>query len=163
LSAGNPKELEEERRLFYVAVTHAEKLATLSYALNRYNGNLERSNPSRFLREIDQNFLIIHRRGKPFQRRNIFGSKPASIKEELHSYGPSGRFKKVRASENRTEVALNETDNGFSEGDTVQHERFGNGLIISIEGLPPNTTATVEFENDGTKKLLLRFARLKKT
>jgi DNA helicase-2/ATP-dependent DNA helicase PcrA len=165
LSAGNPKELEEERRLFYVAVTRAEKLATLSYALNRYKwGNLERSNPSRFLREIDQEFLDYPQTGgKPFQRRNIFGSKPASIKEELHSYGPSGRFKKVRASENRTEVALNETDNGFSEGDTVQHERFGNGLIISIEGLPPNTTATVEFENDGTKKLLLRFARLKKT
>ncbi len=84
------------------------------------------------------------------------------MKEESHSYGPSGRFKKVRASESQTEVALNETDNGFSEGDTVQHERFGNGLIISIEGQPPNTTATVEFENDGTKKLLLRFARLKK-
>ena len=164
MSAGSPKELEEERRLFYVAVTRAEKQATLSYALNRYKwGNLERSNPSRFLREIDQKFLHYPQTGgKPFHGRNIFGSKPASMKEESHSYGPSGRFKKVRASESQTEVALNETDNGFSEGDTVQHERFGNGLIISIEGQPPNTTATVEFENDGTKKLLLRFARLKK-
>ncbi len=68
LSAGNPKELEEERRLFYVAVTRAEKLATLSYALNRYKwGNLERSNPSRFLREIDQEFLDYPQTGEnPF-------------------------------------------------------------------------------------------------
>ena len=50
----------------------------------------------------------------------------------------------------------------FSEGDSVQHERFGNGIIISIEGQPPNTTATVEFQKEGSKKLLLRFAKLKK-
>ncbi len=50
----------------------------------------------------------------------------------------------------------------FSEGDTVQHERFGNGIIVSIEGEPPNTTASVEFENAGRKKLLLRFAKLRK-
>lgn len=165
MSAGNPRELEEERRLFYVAVTRAEKLATLSYALNRYKwGNLERSNPSRFLREIDQEFLDYPQTGgKPFQRRNIFESKPPTIREEAKSYGPSGRFKKLRTSEMHTAVIFNDSgDNDFSEGDAVQHERFGNGLIISIEGQPPNTTATVEFENDGSKKLLLRFARLKK-
>ncbi|MFZ0280775.1 MAG: hypothetical protein WAL29_03950, partial [Bacteroidales bacterium] len=140
-------------------------LATLSYALNRYKwGNLERSNPSRFLREIDQEFLDYPQTGgKPFQGRNIFGSKPPSIREEVKSYGPSGRFKKLRASESRTEVVITDYgNNDFSEGDSVQHERFGNGLIVSIEGQPPNTTATVEFENDGSKKLLLRFAKLRK-
>ena len=50
----------------------------------------------------------------------------------------------------------------FSEGDTVEHERFGKGKIISIEGKPPNTTASVDFENGGSKKLLLRFAKLRK-
>ncbi|NLJ44440.1 MAG: UvrD-helicase domain-containing protein, partial [Bacteroidales bacterium] len=68
LSAGNPRELEEERRLFYVAVTRAGKMATLSYALNRYKwGNLEHSGPSRFLKEIDQKFLEFPQTGgKPF-------------------------------------------------------------------------------------------------
>ncbi len=60
-------------------------------------------------------------------------------------------------------AVFNGSDHGeFTQGDTVQHERFGNGTIISIEGEPPNRTATVDFGNDGKKKLLLRFAKLKK-
>ena len=165
LSSGNPKELEEERRLFYVAVTRAEKLATLSYALNRYKwGNLERSNPSRFLREIDQKFLDYPQTGgKPFQGRNSAGIKSPSLKEGTRYYGAPARFKKIPAEDSRS-VVSSEPGNyeGFSEGDTVNHERFGRGRIINIEGQPPNTAATVEFENSGSKKLLLRFARLQK-
>ena len=165
LSAGNPRELEEERRLFYVAVTRAEKLATFSYALNRYKwGNLERSNPSRFLREIDQIFLDYPQTGgKPFRGRNFISSKPPSISEEPSSYGSGIRLKKLRRPQALTVSSFNGSNPlEFSEGDIVQHERFGNGVIISIEGPSPNTTATVEFENNGRKKLLLRFAKLRK-
>jgi DNA helicase-2/ATP-dependent DNA helicase PcrA len=165
MSAGNPKELEEERRLFYVAVTRAGKMATLSYALNRYKwGNLERSGPSRFLREMDQKFLDYPQTGgKPFPARNHVESKPQSFREETHKYVVSGKFTKVANTRNASVKSFNSSIPGeYAEGDAVQHERFGNGTIISIEGEPPNTTATVEFENDGRKKLLLRFAKLRK-
>jgi DNA helicase II / ATP-dependent DNA helicase PcrA len=165
LSSVNPKELEEERRLFYVAVTRAQKSATLSYALNRYKwGNLERSGPSRFLREMDQKFLDYPQTGgKPFHHGNRFENKPQSMREEQDPYISRGALKRVINRTNQSAIisdAINYQE--FNEGDNVQHERFGNGKIISIEGQPPNTTATVEFNNDGRKKLLLRFAKLKK-
>ncbi|MDP4224386.1 MAG: 3'-5' exonuclease, partial [Bacteroidota bacterium] len=165
MSAGNPKELEEERRLFYVAVTRAEKMATLSYALNRYRwGNLERSNPSRFLREIDPVFLDYPQTGgKPFRTQPRREIRPKEFRDEPGEYFTPGRYKKfVKPETNSVISAEGNGSDEFSEGESVQHERFGKGVILSIEGYPPNTTATVEFENDGRKKLLLRFARLKK-
>jgi DNA helicase-2/ATP-dependent DNA helicase PcrA len=165
LSAGSPKELEEERRLFYVAVTRAEKMATLSYALNRYKwGNLERSNPSRFLREIDPKFLDYPQTGgKPFHVQTRTEFKPHSFSEEPPRYPVPGRYKKLINAEKTSVVYSGINVPGeFSEGDAVEHERFGKGFIVSIEGYAPNTTATVEFENDGRKKLLLRFAKLQK-
>ena len=165
LSSGNPKELEEERRLFYVAVTRAGKMATLSYALNRYKwGNLERSGPSRFLKEMDHEFLDYPQTGgKPFSPGKSTMDKPQSFREEPHKYAVPGKYKKVSFTSSTSVISTNGSDPGeFAEGDAVQHERFGNGVILSIEGEPPNTTATVEFENDGKKKLLLRFAKLKK-
>jgi DNA helicase-2/ATP-dependent DNA helicase PcrA len=165
MSSGSARELEEERRLFYVAVTRAEKQATLSYALNRYKwGNLERCSPSRFLREIDQKFLHYPQTGgKPFQNNNRSTNKSALLREETHSYPKEDRFKKIRKTETANTVPFTGSNNSlFSEGDTVEHERFGKGIIRSIEGQPPNTTANVEFDNDGSKKLLLRFAKLRK-
>jgi ATP-dependent exoDNAse (exonuclease V) beta subunit len=165
LSAGNPKELEEERRLFYVAVTRAGKMATLSYALNRYKwGNLERSGPSRFIREMDQKFLDYPQTGgKPFHQAKRIENKPQLFREEPDHYNAPGRFRKLAKKASAPNMMLNHSDTGeFSEGDRVQHERFGIGTITSIEGEPPNTTATVEFEQDGKKKLLLRFAKLEK-
>ncbi|MBA4321719.1 MAG: ATP-dependent DNA helicase, partial [Odoribacter sp.] len=168
MSAGNPRELEEERRLFYVALTRAEKLATLTYALNRYKwGNLERSNPSRFLRELDQNFLEYPQTGGRSSRgaaRNRF--ETSSFVEEPEKYStsaPSPKMRKVIQTDNNSSFSFGITDpSDFSEGDSVEHERFGGGKIIAIEGHPPNTTAVVEFNNDGRKKLLLRFAKLRK-
>ena len=165
MSSGSARELEEERRLFYVAVTRAEKQATFSYALNRYKwGNLERCSPSRFLREIDQKFLHYPQTsGKPFHSNNQSAVKPASFREEPHSYAMDDRFKKIRKADTSTNAPFIGSDSSlFSEGDTIEHERFGKGIIISIEGQPPNTTATVDFEKDGSKKLLLRFAKLRK-
>ncbi len=162
LSAGSAKELEEERRLFYVAITRAEKLATLSYALNRYKwGNLERSNPSRFLREIDPKYLHYPQTGgKPFHSK---AGNREMFREEPTSYPERPRIRKSLKPVIHQYTPFNGSDpSEFSEGDTVQHERFGNGIIVSIEGEPPNTTASVKFENNGRKKLLLRFAKLKK-
>jgi DNA helicase II / ATP-dependent DNA helicase PcrA len=165
MSSGSARELEEERRLFYVAVTRAEKQATLSYALNRYKwGNLERCSPSRFLRELDQKFLNYPQTGgKPFQNNNQPTAKPSSLNEGTYSYAKNDRFKKIPKTDSSAGATFIGSDSSlFNEGDKVEHERFGRGVIISIEGQPPNTTATVEFEKEGSKKLLLRFAKLKK-
>ena len=164
MSSGSARELEEERRLFYVAVTRAEKQVTLSYALNRYKwGNLERCSPSRFLREIDQKFLCYPQTGgKSFKNNNQQAVKPASLREEPHSYAKNDRFKKITKEGTSSAVTFIGSDSSlFTQGDAVEHERFGRGIIVSIEGQPPNTTATVEFEKEGSKKLLLRFAKLK--
>jgi DNA helicase-2/ATP-dependent DNA helicase PcrA len=165
MSSGSPRELEEERRLFYVAVTRAGKMATLSYALNRYKwGNLERSGPSRFLREMDQKFLDYPQTGgKPLSAKNRTETRPPSLREEPYKYSLPGKYKKVLNGGSAAIASYNGSDSGeFSEGDHVEHERFGKGTIFSIEGEPPNTTATVDFESDGKKKLLLRFAKLRK-
>ena len=168
MSSGNPRELEEERRLFYVALTRAEKLATLTYALNRYKwGNLERSKPSRFLREINQSFLEYPQTGSRSFRgtgQTRFGSSSFSEGPENYSKAiVSPKMRKMIRTENDSSFSSGVTDPSvFSEGDQVQHERFGEGIIITIEGQPPNTTALVEFKKDGRKKLLLRFAKLMK-
>jgi DNA helicase II / ATP-dependent DNA helicase PcrA len=163
MSSGSARELEEERRLFYVAVTRAEKQATLSYALNRYKwGNLERCSPSRFLREIDQKFLHYPQTGgKPFQSNKQPLTRPSSVRE-VSDFSKNKKLTKM-VRDTATAFPLTEVDSSrFSEGDIVEHERFGKGTIKSIEGQPPNNTATVEFETHGSKKLLLRFARLRK-
>jgi DNA helicase-2/ATP-dependent DNA helicase PcrA len=163
MSSGSSKELEEERRLFYVAVTRAKKQATLSYALNRYKwGNLERSNPSRFLRELDMKYVDYPQTGgKPFQARKGSDDKPSSFREEQAVFKPSSRLKKLSKPSGQPATIFNGIDpSEFAEGDSVQHERFGSGKIISIEGVPPNQTATVDFGKEGKKKLLLRFAKL---
>jgi DNA helicase II / ATP-dependent DNA helicase PcrA len=168
MSSGSARELEEERRLFYVAVTRAEKQATLSYALNRYKwGNLERCSPSRFLKEIDQKFLQYPQTGgKPFNSSGSqSGVKPSSLHEEPKAYRNEERLKKITKTESSssgTSIFVASDASLFSEGDNVEHERFGKGIIASIEGQPPNTTCSVDFEKEGRKKLLLRFAKLKK-
>ncbi len=164
LSVGNPRELEEERRLFYVALTRAGKMATLSYALNRYKwGNLERSNPSRFLREIDQKFLEYPQAASPASPdRAPAPGRPLTAREGPGKYIPTGRFKKITAAKGTPAVPFTAGNETFSAGDNVEHERFGRGTIVSIEGEAPNNTATVNFITAGNKKLLLRFAKLRK-
>ncbi len=168
MSAGSSRELEEERRLFYVALTRAKKQVVLSYALNRYKwGNLERSNPSRFLREVDEKFIHYPQTGgKPFRSRLREDEKPFRVKEEAVPFTPPPRLRKFRT-EAVPQISLSGKSSvtgitDFAEGDTVIHERFGQGVIISIEGEAPNNTASVDFETGGKKKLLLRFAKLKK-
>lgn len=167
MSASNPRELEEERRLFYVAVTRAEKQLTLSYALNRYKwGNLERCQPSRFLSEIDQKFVTYPQTGgKPFPRARMDDGRRYA-REEPETYAKTERLRPVAKAvpiKQGNGISFEPVDpSSFSKGDNVQHERFGSGVIISIEGRAPNTTATVDFGPEGKKKLLLRFAKLRK-
>lgn len=167
MSNGLKKELEEERRLFYVAVTRARKQVTLSYASNRYKwGNLEISGPSRFLREIEPKYLNYP------QRESVLDQKTAFPRQEkntiFHASQPEQTFvtrKKLSRIDNQPskESGLSVVNNTtFAEGDAVMHDKFGKGIIVCIEGVPPNNTATVEFDKGGRKKLLLRFAKLTK-
>ena len=168
MSSGNPGELEEERRLFYVALTRAKKLATLTYALNRYKyGNLEYSKPSRFLREIDPSYIEFPQLAARFNNRpNKPGRFYPDAREEEPEYSAGDRGRKVTritSGTGRTDQVKHDSDSSVLEqGDIVTHERFGRGKIMEIEGEPPNTTAVVDFDESGRKKLLLRFAKLKK-
>jgi DNA helicase-2/ATP-dependent DNA helicase PcrA len=167
MSSGSPRELEEERRLFYVAVTRAKKMATLTYALNRYRyGNLEFSRPSRFLREIDQQYVEYpHRGGRSPEKKELPGPSARGFREEQPAYTLPGnnKLKKIPAGAATTWQGSVPADiYSYNAGETVEHERFGQGIIISVEGEAPNTTATVDFTADGRKKLLLRFAKLRK-
>jgi len=169
MASGNPREIEEERRLFYVALTRAKKLATLTYAMNRYRyGSLEFSKPSRFLREIDPAYIefpqlasrVAGGSGRTFNDGN-------RIREEKPLYRGSDTAEGKKLSKIGTRSAGATSSPGdysssFSEGDTVEHDRFGPGKIIEISGEAPNTTALVEFESSGRKKLLLRFAKLRR-
>jgi len=161
----NPKELEEERRLFYVAVTRACARVTLSYTLNRYKwGNLERTSPSRFITDIDKDYVTYPQTGgKPIGQ--------VSEEEENNTYiksTPRPVFTPVERKLTRMDVPSKSTAPSsqplmsVAVGDMVMHERFGKGTVTAIEGEAPNTTAMIDFGDGGMKKLLLRFAKLEK-
>jgi DNA helicase-2/ATP-dependent DNA helicase PcrA len=156
----NPRELEEERRLFYVALTRACRRVTLSYALNRYKwGSLESSSPSRFIGEIESEFLWYPQTGgRPFGHRAGSDFRPVADRKEVFTPAPQARnMTRVR---DVNAPVTSESNAGLEPGDRVTHERFGEGEVISVEGVAPNTTAVIEFKSAGTKKLLLRFAKL---
>ncbi len=163
--------LEEERRLFYVAVTRAKEYVTLSYALNRYKwGKLENCTPSRFLAEINDEYLEYppgagkdnnHKPGdvkRPFDRR-MTGTTDSDVK---YISPPSRNLKKLRKVSNyNTDKQQLAAERDLEEGTVVYHDRFGRGTILSIDGEAPNKTALVAFDKSGEKKLLLRFAKLR--
>lgn len=160
----NPRELEEERRLFYVALTRACRRVTLSYALNRYKwGTLERSSPSRFIGEIESEYLWYPQTGgRPFGQRAGSDFQPVRDRSETFRPTPApapGKMTRVRDVHTTTVPQVN---TALGPGDRVTHERFGEGEVMAVEGEAPNTTAVIEFKTAGTKKLLLRFAKLTK-
>jgi DNA helicase-2/ATP-dependent DNA helicase PcrA len=168
MSSGSVRELEEERRLFYVAVTRAEKQVTLSFALNRYKwGKLERTSPSRFIKDVNPLYMsFTQARGKSFNGKNNYQKTDVTFNKSSEAPAPGtygSKLKKVPAGLFSSSSTFVPDDvSSLREGDNVEHERFGKGVIAAVEGQPPNTTAKVEFETAGTKKLLLRFAKLKK-
>ena len=181
MSMNTRSELEEERRLFYVALTRAEKQAYLSYALSRYRwGKLIDSDPSRFIEEIDDAFVenitpMEEQRFNPMLSADIFGDvEPNKIRFKKPKQPV---FKKKGATKTATEkfqistpknlkpVAktggnTNLFDNKLALGNIVKHIRFGKGEVLKIEGVGSDIKAEIKFEVGGTKKLLLRFAKL---
>ena len=204
------RELEEERRLLYVAITRAEKHCILTCAQNRFRyGRIEYDTPSRFIRDIDPEMLdvqsevggeeSIFNNIRPYNRydggaygagnsyvgkhRGFESEKPewmqnprpvatqfradpkpravAPRKPErpVDPFGPN--FKRIhQAVAPRSMTSYTGTSN-LHEGCTIEHQRFGVGTVISIEGTGENTKATVQFRNTGTKQLLLKFAKFK--
>jgi DNA helicase-2/ATP-dependent DNA helicase PcrA len=162
-SQASRADLEEERRLFYVAITRAQQKLTLSYAKNRYRwGNLVSNEPSRFVDEIPEKHIDYPQ--KPLKRQESF------LTDDNFSSILAGKPPvKSRPADLKNFHKLNSISSGLqaNSGDEIQvgmeveHERFGKGKVISMEGAGPNTKATVFFHGVGQKQLLLRFARLK--
>ena len=214
LSMGSMREMEEERRLLYVAITRAEKHCIMTSAKNRWRfGKMEFDTPSRFIKDIDSRFIHIESEseveafddsfhtpysassfsGDVYRRSNdrMQNSRPvasqfqadpkpkitapqrpeqavdpfsSSFKRQLQQAG--GNFKRVTdamTNGGRTAAAASSSPDasGLQEGCTIEHQRFGIGTVLRLEGDGENRKATVAFRNAGTKQLLLKFARFK--
>jgi DNA helicase-2/ATP-dependent DNA helicase PcrA len=178
MSMNTRSELEEERRLFYVALTRAEKVAYLTYAQTRYRwGKLVDAEPSRFLEEIDDQYLhyITPKAINPiinnFIDKSIFDDAPKGIRFQK----PIQRKKMDRDIVDKKEISIpknlkkvsqtsshtNLFDENVIVGNIVEHNRFGTGEVISLEGSGPNKKAEIKFGTVGKKKLLLQFAKLR--
>jgi len=181
MSLNTRSELEEERRLFYVALTRAEHQAYLTYAQSRYRwGKLTDSEPSRFIEEIKDEYLEYINpadtggyRYKPMMDIDIFGdidksklrlAKPVAGTQPK-KYGdeptPASAIRKLKPiGKESASSNSNLFDNKLVVGNIVMHERFGKGEIINLEGVGADKKAEIRFEVGGIKKLLLRFAKL---
>jgi DNA helicase-2/ATP-dependent DNA helicase PcrA len=165
-SLNNRADLEEERRLFYVAITRGMESVTLSYAENRYRwGDLIPCDPSRFIEEIDGQYIELPRKAGTFEHKNEFRKMPgADSRETLTRFTDSSRNLKKLSSFSNTSANQqgNNDDLGHLQpGMAVEHERFGKGKVLSVEGEGNNRKATVFFQAVGQKQLLLKFAKLK--
>ena len=172
MSLNTRSELEEERRLFYVAMTRAKERAFLSYTLSRYRwGKLIDSEPSRFIEEIDSQY-VDHIKPKddysfkPLIKASIFDNplevkKDFKVKERTISSPTFSQLKKLRKIDNNQPLQVNQDVKGLEEGMMVEHARFGKGVIENIEGKGQDRKALISFKNFGKKNLLLRFAKLK--
>lgn len=167
MCSDSPKEIEEERRLFYVALTRAGERCYLSFARSRFRyGRSEFCNPSCFLRDIDSRCLSLpddllrSRRTEEVSRPRILlreeraAGVPAASSPESRRFVPFARTARpAPAKSGGTSVV--------EAGQTIEHERFGVGEVIRVEGEGENCKATVRFRHAGEKQLLLRFARFK--
>ncbi|SHE33393.1 ATP-dependent DNA helicase PcrA [Bacteroides faecichinchillae] len=188
----SPRALEEERRLFYVAITRAEEHCFLSFAKTRFRyGKMEFGSPSRFLRDIDMHYLQLPHEvgvsrsvdeGAGRFRREIEGGFTRSAsskrtplgnfsseqerrpKEQIIAPTVPRNLKKVSSVSNNNTSATSSSQSpiqGISAGQMIEHERFGLGEVVKVEGTGDNAKATIHFKNAGDKQLLLRFARFK--
>lgn len=176
MSSGSQKELEEERRLFYVAITRAEISATITFARERYKWGVPTScRPSRFIKEVDEQYLDLP--------ESFFETTISPSKNDLFENSSKPRFEKRTPGSNTSIPLVNKklvklseaakksgqlANENFKaddpslikEGMIVRHEKFGLGEILLIEGTEPNKKAKVKFEVVGEKQLLLKFAKL---
>ena len=182
MSGDGEREIEEERRLFYVAMTRARKYLTLLFATTRFKfGNLDFCTPSRFLKDIDSRYLNMPSEGiksswnsrpfadedsKPIFQRREFSSAPTfQAKKKLETEQPvrkpwqQGKFQKV--TENMLRDTAPAQSSALKVGNVIEHERFGIGSVLEVEGSGGDTKARIKFLNVGEKTLLLKFARYK--
>lgn len=180
----SPKDLEEERRLFYVALTRAEKAVELSFATTRMrNGKHESNSPSRFLKEIAPQYLDapltsgsfssfsshfddVRPVQKPaFSQRPAFTPRPAQPKPEPKPSCSASRPMKSASEISRPPVIdeyfIPDPMSSFKVGDRVEHNRFGAGEVLEITGKIPELKARIRFDQFGEKLLLLKFAKLR--
>jgi len=181
MSGDGEREIEEERRLFYVAMTRARKYLTLLFATTRFKfGSVDFCTPSRFLKDIDSKYLSAPGGnlgtvpfgsgtnshfsrpqlepkgtvpGARFERKTVFEAKPVRKPWE------QGKFQKV--TENMLKDAAPAQASALKVGNVIEHERFGIGSVLEVEGSGDNTKARIKFLNVGEKTLLLKFARYK--
>ena len=209
MSMDSPRAIEEERRLFYVAITRAEENCIISYAKNRFrNGQSNTATPSFFLNDIESEYLDYGNDIElPNQKRDSFSQERVSWNEntgssygrktsapgrnlawdaeESYVYGKYSRgaksspsrfannqqpttpqsphYTRLKKEEPTYSTPAEKVNSlaGLTVGDKVLHERFGEGMIVTLEGKGGDAKATVEFKNSGTKQLLLKFAKLK--
>ena len=159
MNLNSRNELEEERRLFYVALTRAEKKIYLSYVLSRYRwGKPVDSEKSRFIDEINDEFLennvIQNSITKNYSSNDQYNK--IGIRYKKLEKRPPSNFVKIKSSS----VKSNLFNSKLVIGNIVMHERFGKGRVISIEGKGGDKKAEIKFEKNGVKKLLLRFSKL---
>jgi len=180
MSMNTRSELEEERRLFYVALTRAEKQAYLCHAQMRYRwGKLVDCEPSRFLEEIDEKYLeyLTVKKSAPSQNKfineDIFGSVPQNkirFKKPIQRTPTKGKVvpkvefqppKNLKKVTKNSPSSVNLFDSKATVGSIVEHTKFGRGEVLSLEGSGANQKAEIRFASVGVKKLLLQFAKLR--
>ena len=188
MAGESPRALEEERRLLYVAITRAEEHCFLSYAKTRFRyGKMEFASPSRFLKDIDIRFLRlpqdagifrrVEEEAAAFRRENARGFAPdredapygrkerASVRPKQQIIAPTvpRNLKRVVPAANTasTVPSAGGSSGRVQQGQLIEHERFGLGEVLKVEGEGDNAKATIRFKNAGDKQLLLRFARFK--
>lgn len=189
LSSQNPKNLEEERRLFYVALTRAMKTVTISYSWSRrVYGSLQGSTPSRFLTDIDSRFLsgtVAKQSSSSIHSESAFSSYRQNSSPSFSAYESASKSKFSRYSESSGQKHFsgwkqqNQMFAGYNKptqqtsvtfvaskpediqvGRRVNHNKFGEGVVISRDGDGPNLSAIIRFDNWGEKRLLLKYAKL---
>ena len=183
MSMNTRSELEEERRLFYVALTRAEEHAVVTYTQNRYRwGKLIDAEPSRFIEEMDSKYLEFDIPKddyvfKPLLNKGIFDDTPSSNSYQYKakpkpktsptkvntspSQNQLGKLRKLNSAESSVSAPPTTELLNLTEGMMVEHGRFGKGKVMHIEGKGNDKKAAIEFRGIGVKNLLLRFAKLK--
>lgn len=171
MSINTREELEEERRLFYVAITRAKELLYLSFANARYRfGQLQQNEPSRFIQEIPEEYISYrlaggpsrvntHNMGSAYERMQRGGfAKPETKSTNVYS-SISARPKTVEHTPSENFVASDLS--GLKAGDKVEHQKFGFGEVMKMEGAAHNPIATIVFKINGEKKIMLNYAKLR--
>lgn len=166
MSLGSRSDLEEERRLFYVAITRAEEELTLSFATSRFRfGSLLPCEPSRFIDEIDNKYLQMERRSVT-AKRQIIGNQ----NREHIAPRESDNLRRTIQKQNRPIINrppaisdfVAEPMHDIAEGMRIEHQRFGKGTVSKIDGEIVNQKATIHFDEYGEKTLVLKFSKLRK-